>query len=76
MDSQRFLSKLAEIVDEESVEMTDDIFGFENWDSLAALSLFAFLDSEFKVNISAIDIAQTRTPEDIWRIVLSKSNER
>ena len=75
MNENIYLEKLAEILDVNSVKMSDDVFSFENWDSLSALSLFAFLDSEYKVNLSATDIASAQTAQDIWNVVLSKSNK-
>ena len=44
-----FLKKLAEILELESVEETDDLKSFPQWDSLSVLSVIAMLDEQTKV---------------------------
>jgi acyl carrier protein len=42
------------------------------WSSLAALTLIAVTDAEYGVELSAEDIKQSQTVQDIFQVILSK----
>ena len=67
-----FLNEMAEILEEESVTPEDRLADFESWDSLAALSVIAFAESDFGVTLSAQDIKSAETIESLYQCVLSK----
>ena len=46
---EEFLEKLAEILEEESVNATDELTSFEAWDSLAILAIIALSDEKYNV---------------------------
>jgi acyl carrier protein len=67
-----FLTEMAEILEEDSVQASDDLEDFESWDSLAALSVAAMADSRFGVNMSAQEINDASTVEDLYNRILAK----
>ena len=68
-----FLIEMAEILEEDSINSTDDLNSFESWDSLAALSVAALADSSFGVNMSSQEINAASTVEDLYQRILAKS---
>jgi len=71
-----FCEKLAQVLDLEAVEPSDIIQDLPDWDSLAALSVVAMLDSRFGVHINASDLKRLTTVQDLMDFVdrLSGSN--
>jgi acyl carrier protein len=67
-----FLSEMAEILEEDSVQPTDELESFESWDSLAALSVAALADSSFGVNMLSQEINAANTVEDLYQRILAK----
>jgi len=67
-----FLTKIAGILETESVKESDDLKAFPQWDSLAVLSVIAMLDSDYGVNLHASDFQQVTTAADLWSLVQSK----
>jgi acyl carrier protein len=68
-----FLKEMAEILEEDAVNPSDDLNSFESWDSLATLSVAALADSSFGVNMSAQEINAASTVEDLFHRILAKS---
>ncbi len=60
-----FYTELAEILEVDKVMDGDVLAEFECWDSLTILSIIAFLDQNYKIKKSAIDIASCITVQDI-----------
>ena len=67
-----FLIKIAEILEEKSIEATDDLKSFAQWDSLSVLSVIAMLDANYGVNLRAADFESIGTVKDLWNLVQSK----
>lgn len=44
----------------------------EEWSSLLALSIIAMVDEEYEVKIKGEDIRNSKTIEDLYKIVISK----
>lgn len=72
----RFYERLAEIVEEDKVGPDDVLASFEQWDSLTALSVVAMIDEHYAVNISAEDLASTRTAGALEALVVAKRTPR
>lgn len=68
----RFYERLAEVLEEDKVGPDDVLASFEQWDSLTALSVVAMIDEHYSVNISAEDLAGTRTAGALEALVASK----
>ena len=67
-----FLSEMAEILEEDSVSPDAELSGFESWDSLAVLSVAAFADARFGVNMSAQEINEAETVEELYQRIVAK----
>ena len=64
---KEFLEKLADILEENSVNENDILQNFEEWDSLSALSLIAMIDSDYGVTIFSEDLANYKTASDLFK---------
>jgi len=58
---KNFESEIAEILEVETINLSDELESFEAWDSLTELSIIAFCDSEYKVTLSSEDINNAET---------------
>lgn len=58
---ENFESLIAEILEVESVNEKDRLQSFECWDSLTLLSIIAFSDQNYGVNLSANDVINAET---------------
>ena len=67
-----FKSLIAEILEVESVELTDELESFDAWDSLAVLSIIALGDSEYQVSLSAEEINGSETVEGLMKLIKEK----
>ena len=74
MDS-KFLTKLTELLELESPAFMEDIFReYDNWDSLAYLSVISFVDEEFDVIIPKEKFGQMKSIGDIYAYVAEHKN--
>ena len=71
---ERFLNLFEEALDkdENSVKMEDAFRSYEEWDSLAVLSVVAMLDEEYDINIPQKDFIELQTVKDIYNYIISK----
>ncbi len=60
-----YYEKLTDILEEETVKDSDILRDFEEWDSLAALSIVSMASDEFKKILTAEDIAKCVTVGDL-----------
>ncbi len=58
---ENFIESISEILEEETVELSDELESFEAWDSLTILSIIAICDSEYGVALSAEEIETSGT---------------
>jgi acyl carrier protein len=64
-----FLEKMAELFEEDTVEMTDTIVDFDAWDSLTSLSVIAYAGEEFQKTISADQILKAKTIGGLYELI-------
>lgn len=72
---ENFINGLKDNIDAlEAVDLKYDTIleSIEDWDSLAILSVMAFVASEYGVNMTAKEITDAGTPEKIFNLVQSK----
>ena len=69
---ENFESSIAELLEEESVELSDELGSFDAWDSLTVLSIIAFCDSEYNVPLSAQEINDSKTIEGLKNLIQDK----
>jgi acyl carrier protein len=67
-----FLQKIAAILEVESLKEVDDLKSFEQWDSLAVLSIIAMLDANYGVNLRAADLQPVKTAGDLFALVQAR----
>lgn len=63
-------SKLAEILEEETVNDTDVLEDFEYWDSLAILGIISMVSEKYKKTFKAADIRACATIGDLCKLIL------
>ena len=73
---EKFTNALREALEMEDTEiaMDDHFREYENWDSLARLSLIAVLDEEFDVEIEDEEFEQLTTVGDLFEAIQSKAS--
>lgn len=67
-----FLVEMAEILEEDAVNASDELKDFDSWDSLAALSVVAMADSKFGVNMSSQEVNRAETVEELYKMITAK----
>lgn len=72
---EKYSEQIAELLEEDSVNLTDELASFEAWDSLTILSIIAFVDENYKVTISAKEIADAKTVGGLKELIESKSKQ-
>jgi acyl carrier protein len=72
MNKAEFCQKLAEILDLEEVKPENVLKEFDEWDSLAVLSVLAMADSKYGVTIKAEEIRSVVTAGDLADLVAAK----
>jgi len=69
-----FLKRFIETIErEDEVKMEDDFRNYEEWDSLASLSLVSMLDDEYGINIGHNELEKMKTVKDIYDFIMAKS---
>jgi acyl carrier protein len=71
LTADSFCEKLAQVLDLEAVEPASVIQDLPDWDSLAALSVVAMLDSRYGVHIGSSDLKRLGTVQDLMNLVAS-----
>jgi acyl carrier protein len=59
---------------ENSILPKDKFKFYEEWDSIALLTLSAILEDEFSISINKIELDQIDTIEDLYFFTINKSN--
>jgi acyl carrier protein len=67
-----FLAEMVEILEADSVSPDDALESFESWDSLAVLSVAVLADAQFGVTMSAQEINEASTVEDLYQRIAAK----
>lgn len=72
MELNEFILKLEEVleIEDRDINLTDVFRDFEEWDSLAYLSVIAFLDEEFDIQIEEAEFKKLITLEDLYNITI------
>jgi acyl carrier protein len=68
----KFELSIAEIFEEDEVKGGDSLSSFEFWDSLTVLSIIAFIDDEFSLNITAEEVELSETVDGLRDLIKSK----
>lgn len=65
---EKFLQLFKETLDIEDreIQMTDEFRSFDEWDSIANLSVIAMIDDEFEVVIENSEFKNIKTIQALW----------
>ncbi|GAB7086263.1 MULTISPECIES: acyl carrier protein [Marinifilum] len=70
---ENFIENIAELLEEENVNLNDELTSFEAWDSLTVLSIIAFADEEYNVTLLADEINSANTIEGLFKLIQTKN---
>jgi acyl carrier protein len=68
-----YLEQIAELLEEDTAKMSDELKSFEAWDSLTILSIIAFADENYKVTLNAKEINEAKTVGGLKELIASKA---
>ena len=66
---ENLLAKVAEILEVDEVKPVDILDGFEEWDSLAVLSVIVMIDSDYHINLTSKEIRNSSTGQGLLDLV-------
>ena len=69
---ENFESLISEILEVDSVKLSDELESFDAWDSLTILSIISLCESEYKVVVSAEEIDNSETVKGVKDLIISK----
>ncbi len=69
---ENFEEVIAEILEVDAVNLTDELASFDAWDSLTILSVIAISSSEYDVTLSADEVEGSNTIEGLKELIKSK----
>jgi acyl carrier protein len=75
MELKVFIKNFAEqfeTIDASDLQANTEFKALEEWSSLSALSIIAMIDEEYGVAIKGSDIRNTKTIEELFKIVLER----
>jgi len=72
---EQFLAKLAEILETSELKEDSRLESFPAWDSLGVLSTIAMIESQYRVNLAAQDLAGIKTTDELWRLVQARRTD-
>lgn len=68
-----FIEKFAEAIErEEKIEMDDEFRNYEEWNSIAYLSVIAMMDEEYETQIEEADFKKLITVQDLYNACSNK----
>lgn len=73
MNEQTFITKIAEIVEEDecSVSIDSKLDNFDSWDSLARITFLVFVSDTFKKRIDGSLVKEAKTVRDLYNIAIN-----
>ena len=64
---EEFIKKFAEALErEDEIKMEDEFRNYEEWSSIAYLSVIAMMDEEYDVQIEEADFKKLRTVQSLY----------
>ena len=69
---EELIQKLADILEVEDLDVTKKFTDYEEWDSLAGLSVLAMLDADYNTTMSGKEIAAFESIDAFCKEVLSR----
>ena len=73
MEIKDFIEKFAEALErEDEIKMEDEFREYDEWSSLAYLSIIAFMDDEYDTQIEEADFKKLRTVQAVYDACTNK----
>jgi acyl carrier protein len=69
---ENFNTEIAEILEVETVKLSQTLESFDCWDSLTILSIIAMADEKYGVILSAADVQNAKTVGGLMDLIKSK----
>ena len=66
---EQFLEQLIEVLERDAIDATDEFRDYEEWDSLAYLSVIAMIDEEYDIVIPGEEFANLNKIIDIYNYI-------
>lgn len=63
---EKFLEKLADILDVDEVKEDNVLEDFEEWDSLSILTIISYIGSTYNKTVTAKEIRTCKTAKDLF----------
>lgn len=63
---------MTEILEEDTVKLSDVLTDFDAWDSLTQLSIIALASETYGVTVSAAELKNAGTIEGVYKLIESK----
>ena len=70
---EKLLARIAEILDVEEVDVTKKFTDYEEWDSLAALSILSLLNSDYRIAMKTSELREFASIENFCKDILSRA---
>lgn len=73
----KFLDLFKEVleIEDKEISLNDEFRQYDEWDSLAYLSVIAMLDDEFEIVIETEDFKKIRTVGELLKEVVDRTNK-
>lgn len=70
---EKFTELFAEAIERENeIKMEDEFRNYEEWSSIAYLSVIAMMDEEYDTQIEEVDFKKLRTVQDLYNACTDK----
>lgn len=70
---EKFIEKFAEAIErEDEIKMEDNFRDYDEWSSIAYLSVIAMMDEEYDTQIEQADFKKLRTVRDLYNACTNK----
>lgn len=73
---EKFRGIMAEVLEVDSIEMTDELTAFDSWDSLTILSIIAVVSDEYQVELTREEIENSLTISGLKELIEIKQECR
>ncbi len=70
---EKFIELFAEALErEDEIKMEDEFRNYDEWSSIAYLSVIAMMDEEYDIQIEQADFKKLRTVQDLYNACTNK----
>ena len=70
---KKFIELFAEAIErEDEIKMEDNFRDYDEWSSIAYLSVIAMMDEEYDIQIEQADFKKLRTVQDLYNACINK----